>query len=190
MRQGLLLAFTSLFAAAPRGLPAQNGQQAAMQAKGAVVTLPDLLPLLAVTADMRRRWWVLVEKPFYKDILEPFPQRTARQRWVLAFVCTALKAGLPLSDDPDRPGWRSLHNPVIWACDAANWRAMGGHPDALRRNKHGGLRAAVQDQLISRWRTMDTVWAAPDGRYICAYGYGCSSPVLIAEMTGGPEATS
>ena len=26
---------------------------------------------------------------------------------MLAFVCTALKAGLPLSDDPDRPGWRS-----------------------------------------------------------------------------------
>ena len=59
---------------------------------------------------------------------------------------------------------------------------MGGHPDALRRNKHGGLRAAVQDQLISRWRAMarigvTTVWAAPDGRYIGAHGDGVRSPV-------------
>ena len=42
-------------------------------ARPAVVTLPDLLPLLAVTADMRRRWWVLVEKPSYQDTLKPFP---------------------------------------------------------------------------------------------------------------------
>ena len=151
-------------------------------ARPAVVTLPDLLPLLAVTADMRRRWWVLVEKPSYQDTLKPFPQSTARQRWVLAFTCTALKAGLPLRDDTDRRGWRSLEDPVIWACDEANWRAMGGHPDALRRNKHGGLRAAVQDQLISRWRAMarigvTTVWAAPDGRYIGAHGDGVRSPV-------------
>ena len=71
---------------------------------------------------------------------------------------------------------------------------MGGHPDALRRNRHGGLRADVQDQLISRWGTMkrigETVWVAPDGRYICAHGDGVSSPVLIAEMTKGPKAKS
>ena len=162
-------------------------------ARPAVVTLPELLPLLAVTTDMRRRWWVLVEKPSYQDTLKPFPQSTARQRWVLAFTCTALKAGLPLRDDTDRRGWRSLEDPVIWACDEANWRAMGGHPDALRRNKHGGLRAAVQDQLISRWRAMarigvTTVWAAPDGRYIGAHGDGVRSPVLTAEMTGSQEA--
>ena len=105
-------------------------------ARRAGVTLPALLPLLAVTADMRRRWWVLVEKPsYYQDTLEPFPQSTERQRWVLAFTCTALKAGLPLRDDTDRRGWRSLEDPVIWACEEANWRAMGGHSDALRRNK-------------------------------------------------------
>ena len=70
---------------------------------------------------------------------------------------------------------------------------MGGHPDALRRNKHGDLRAAVQDQLISRWRAMarigvTTVWTAPDGRYIGAHGDGVRSPVLTAEMTGSQEA--
>ena len=159
------------------------------------MTLQDLLPLPAVTADTRRRWWMLVERAFYQDFLEPFPQDTARQRWALAFVCTALKAGLPVKDtDADRRGWRSLDNSVIWACDAANWRALGGHPDALRRNKHGGLRAAVQDQLIRRWKVMweigETVWAAPDGRYICAHGDGVNSPVLVAEMTRGQEATS
>ena len=60
------------------------------------MTLQDLLPLPAVTADTRRRWWMLVERALYQDFLEPFPQDTARQRWALAFVCTALKAGLPV----------------------------------------------------------------------------------------------
>ena len=157
--------------------------------------LPDLLPLQAVTADMCRRWWVLVEKPFYQDILEPLPQNTASQRWGLAFVYTALKAGLPLIDNTDRRGWRSLQDLAMWACDEANWRTMGGHPDALQRTKHGGLRAHVQDQLFSRWRALDrigvtNVWVAPDGRYIGALGDSVGSPVLTAAMTGSPARPS
>ena len=37
------------------------------------MTLSDLLPLPAVTADTCRRWWMLVEGSFYQDVLEPFP---------------------------------------------------------------------------------------------------------------------
>ena len=64
-------------------------------ARPAVVTLPDLLPLLAVTADMRRRWWVLVEKPSYQDTLKPFPQSTAASGGYLRSPARRSKQGYP-----------------------------------------------------------------------------------------------
>lgn len=156
--------------------------------------IADLLPIPEISREDASRFFALRENDspqrYSGDRIIPFPQRTDAQRWMLRFVCLALRAGLPTRED-ESTSWKRLADPVQWV--TSNWRRVGGDPRALRkRPSYDGRRKPLKRhwwQLYRRYEVATlkhgkTIWCAPDGRFIFAVRDGGAGSPAMAEAMG------